>query len=146
MSTIQYICPQCQNVLTIDEAKPIAFCPYCANKIVLPEPEPSQVETPELTVRQFISDQSIPLATAVLPMDYQLSGTIQNQWQSEEVPFTAIVQAVNPTQDIILTSANGPTYQDYQSSFFKQAALTSGTIKSGLRDFVEPEVFWFSPD
>lgn len=82
------------------------------------------------------------LANAVMPSDYQLGGVLQEEWQSESVPFTVIVQAVSPDQEIYLVSSSNEMFTDFKNAILKKAAsCIPGAIPSSFRDFVEPEIY-----
>lgn len=136
-----YICPSCGAPLDVDYDTTFTFCPHCGCKIHISYEGEAAPKNPNL--RQFTdSDTGTPLASAVVPPDYILKGALNAQWQSDGVPFTAAVQAVSPDHSTVLTSTSREVFEDYLNPMQKRMiASVPGAIKTGYRDFMEPEAY-----
>lgn len=136
-----YICPTCGGPLEVEYDTTFTICPHCGSKIHISY----EGETPPVNpnLRQFTaSDTGIPLACAVVPPDYTLKGTLNGQWQCDMVPFTTFVQAVSPDQSIVLASSSKEVFEEYLNPIMKKMIARMPNVnRSGLRDFVEPEVY-----
>lgn len=78
----------------------------------------------------------------MVPSDYERKGYLNTQWQSDGVPFTATVQAISPDHSTVLISSSQEFFEDYVHAWQKQMVLSlPSTIRTGIRDFVEPEIY-----
>ena len=136
-----YTCPSCGAPLNVEFDTTFTFCPHCGCKIHISYEGEAKPKNPDL--RQFTaSDTGAPLASAVVPPDYELKGALNAQWQSDRVPFTATVQAISPDHSTVLLSSSREMFEDYVNPMQKRMiASAPGTIKTGLRDFTEPEAY-----
>ena len=134
-----YTCPSCGAPLDVNYDTTFTFCPHCGCKIHISYEGEAAPKNPDL--RQFTaSDTGVPLASAVVPPDYTLKGALHTQWQSDLVPFTATVQAVSPDHSTVLMSSSQEVFEDYLNPMQKRMiASMPGAIKTGFRDFMEPE-------
>ena len=134
-----YICPSCGAPLDVNYDTTFTLCPNCGCKIHISYEGGAAPKNPNL--RQFTdSATGTVLASAVVPPDYTLKGALYTQWQSDSVPFTATVQAVSPDGSTMLMSTSQEFFEAYQDPVVKRiAASVPGTIKSSLRDYMEPE-------
>lgn len=136
-----YTCPSCGAPLDVNYDTTFTFCPHCGCKIHISYEGEAVPKNPDL--RQFTaSDTGVPLASAVVPPDYTLKGVLHTQWQSDLVPFTATIQAVSPDHSTVLMSSSREVFEDYLNPMQKRIiASVPGAIKTGLRDFMEPEAY-----
>lgn len=136
-----YTCPSCGGPLDVNYDTRFTFCPHCGCKIHISYEGETAPKNPDL--RQFTaSDTGVPLASAVVPPDYTLKGALHTQWQSDLVPFTATVQAVSPDHSTVLMSSSREVFEEYLNPMQKRMiASVPGVIKTGLRDFMEPEAY-----
>ena len=124
-----YTCPSCGAPLDVDHDTTFTLCPSCGCRIH--------------NLRQFTaSDTGTPLASAVVPPDYTLKGALNAQWQSDQVPFTATVQAISPDHSTVLLSSSGEVFEDYLDPMQKRMiASVPGANRNAYRDFMEPEAY-----
>lgn len=136
-----YTCPSCGAPMEVSFDTTFTRCPGCGCRVHISYEGEAAPKNPDL--RQFTApDTGAPLASAVVPPDYALKGTLNAQWQSDRVPFTATVQAISPDQSTVLLSSSREMFEDYVNPMQKRMiASAPGTIKSGLRDFMEPEAY-----
>ena len=136
-----YTCPSCGAPLDVNYDTTFTFCPHCGCKIHISYEGEAAPQNPDL--RQFTaSDTGVPLASAVVPPDYTLKGALHTQWQSDLVPFTATIQAVSPDHSTVLMSSSREVFEDYLNPMQKRMiASVPGAIKTGFRDFMEPEAY-----
>ena len=136
-----YICPSCGAPLDVNYDTTFTFCPHCGCRLHISYEEETAPQNPDL--RQFTaSDTGVTLASAVVPPDYTLKGTLVSQWQCDSVPFTATVRAVSPDHSTVLMSSSRETFEDYRNPMQRRAVFSvPGVIKAGLRDFMEPEAY-----
>lgn len=140
MNTKARFCPFCGGALSEENTKSFTFCPHCGEKIQITyeETPPTAPKTRNFT----LPNTGFVLASAIIPSDYQMGGMLKDEWQSEQVPFTVLVQAVSPDQEIFLVSSSNEVFTDYRNSMLKKvAACLPGAVPSGFRDFVEPEIY-----
>lgn len=136
-----YICPSCGAPLDVNYDTTFTFCPHCGCRLHISYEGETAPKNPDL--RQFTaSDTGVTLASAVVPPDYTLKGTLVSQWQCDSVPFTATVRAVSPDHSTVLMSSSRETFEDYRNPIQRRAVFSvPGVIKAGLRDFMEPEAY-----
>ena len=136
-----YICPSCGAPLDVNYDTTFTFCPHCGCRLHISYEGETAPKNPDL--RQFTaSDTGVTLASAVVPPDYTLKGTLVSQWQCDSVPFTATVRAVSPDHSTVLMSSSRETFEDYRNPMQRRAVFSvPGVIKAGLRDFMEPEAY-----
>lgn len=134
-----YTCPSCGAPLDVNYDTTFTFCPHCGCKIHISYEGEAAPKNPDL--RQFTaSDTGVPLASAVVSPDYTLKGALHTQWQSDLVPFTATVQAISQDHSTVLMSSSQEVFEDYLNPMQKRMiASMPGAIKTGFRDFMEPE-------
>lgn len=134
-----YICPSCGAPLDVDYDTAFTSCPHCGCKIHISYEGEAAPKNPDL--RQFVaSDTGAPLASAVVPPDYTLTGILNAQWQCDSVPFTTTVQAVSPDHSTVLMSSSREVFEDYLNPMQKRMIVSvPGAIKTGFLDFMEPE-------
>ena len=127
-----YICPPCGAPLNVKENATFTFCSQCGCKIHISYEGEEAPRNPNL--RQFTDAATgVLLASAVVPPDYILEGKLAAQWQSDQVPFTAIVQAVSPDRSTLLLSSSREVFEDYLNPMQKRMiASAPGAIKTGL--------------
>lgn len=134
-----YICPSCGAPLDVDYDTAFTSCPHCGCKIHISYEGEAAPKNPDL--RQFVAtDTGAPLASAVVPPDYTLTGTLNARWQCDSVPFTTTVQAVSPDHSTVLMSSSREVFEDYLNPMQKRLIVSvPGAIKTGFLDFMEPE-------
>ena len=134
-----YTCPSCGAPLDVNYDTAFTICPHCGCKVHISYEGEEAPKNPDL--RQFTaSDTGAPLASAVVPPDYTLKGVLNAQWQCDSVPFTATVQAISPDHSTVLMSSSREVFEDYLNPVQKRMiASVPGVIKTGFRDFMEPE-------
>ena len=127
-----YICPSCGAPLDVNYDTTFTLCPNCGCKIHISYEGEEAPRNPNL--RQFTDAATgALLASAVVPPDYILEGKLAAQWQSDQVPFTAIVQAVSPDRSTLLLSSSREVFEDYLNPMQKRMiASAPGAIKTGL--------------
>ena len=93
--------------------------------------------------RKFADAQSgITLASAAIPENFTVGGTLIQKWQSDMVPFTASIQAASPDRSIFLSSTSGEFYSYYLNPLLRSAAASvPGAFKTQLRNFMEPDAY-----
>ena len=93
--------------------------------------------------RKFADAQTgIVLASAAIPDNFSVSGTLVQKWQSDMVPFTASVQAFSPDRSLFLASTSGEFYTYYLNPLLRSAAASvPGAFKTQLRNFIEPDQY-----
>ena len=93
--------------------------------------------------RKFADVQTgIVLASAAIPDNFSISGTLVQKWQSDMVPFTASVQAFSPDRSLFLASTSGEFYTYYLNPLLRSAAASvPGAFKTQLRNFIEPDQY-----
>lgn len=93
--------------------------------------------------RKFADAQSgITLASAAIPENFTVSGSLVQKWQSDMVPFTASIQAASPDRSIFLASTSGEFYSYYLNPLLRSAAASvPGAFKTQLRNFMEPDEY-----
>lgn len=141
MGTKAYPCPSCGAPMEMNDDTPFHFCPHCGCKIHSSHEGETAPNPPAL--RQFTApDTGAPLASAVVPADYTLTGALHAQWQSDSVPFTATVQAVSPDHSIMLMSSSREVFEEYLNPMHKRILRSApNAIPSAYRDFMEPEAY-----
>lgn len=93
--------------------------------------------------KEFVDkNTNVILAYATLPEEFNTSASVDNKWQSDAVPFTCWTNAFSPDGSVLLYSGSKQQYEDFKNKFVKSiASKDPNTIKTGLRDFIEPEAF-----
>ena len=108
-------------------------------------PAQSAPQTPgiRMVTRKFADAQTgITLASASIPENFNVSGSLVQKWQSDMVPFTASIQAVSPDRSIFLSSTSGEFYSYYLNPLLRSAAASvPGAFKTQLRNFIEPDEY-----
>ncbi len=108
-------------------------------------PAQSAPQTPgiRMVTRKFADAQTgITLASATIPENFTVSGSLVQKWQSDMVPFTASIQAVSPDRSIFLSSTSGEFYSYYLNPLLRSAAASvPGAFKTQLRNFIEPDEY-----
>ena len=94
-------------------------------------------------MKTFIDQRTnIALSHAQIPDDYMIGGAFNNGFQSEHVPFSWSVHAINQAKQINIFAVSEEKFVDYRSSMLKQAAnLNPSLIRSSVRAYVEPEEY-----
>ncbi len=94
-----------------------------------------------MPIREFYDQQNnILLGKGELPESYQLGGMLNNQIQSEHVPFTWSAHAIDQNRGINIFVISEEKYLDYRSELLKQTVnMNPNVIRSSLRSYVEPE-------
>ncbi len=96
----------------------------------------------KLTEKSFITSSETTLGRALLPQDYITSATLNDVWQSEMVPFAAIMRAHNPSNSISLLSRSKDLHTDLRNPFLKTVAvLVQQHTESGYDKYVDPETY-----
>lgn len=133
-------CPACGASLDMNRNAAFNFCPHCGNRLHIPAREEAP-QNPGL--RQFVAaDTGVPLASALIPPDYTLAGSLDGQWQCATVPFTTLVQAASPDRSIVLASSSRETFEEIQDPIQKRmVARIPAAAPAWLRDFMEPEAY-----
>ena len=109
-----------------------------------PAAQPSaQTAGIRIVPRKFADAQSgITLASAAIPENFTVSGSLVQKWQSDMVPFTASIQAASPDRSIFLASTSGEFYSYYLNPLLRSAAASvPGAFKTQLRNFMEPDEY-----
>ena len=91
-------------------------------------------------MRNFVeNNQNINLAQAQIPDDYLIGGALNNAFQSEYVPFTWSVYAVDQQKGINIFGLSEEKFVEYRSAMLRQAVkMVPNVIRSSIRDYVEP--------
>ena len=91
--------------------------------------------------RQFTDMRTnTPLAVCEVPEDFLIGGMLNGQFQSDIVPFTFAIHAINNDQQITLFNMSPEMFYDYRNMLMKQTLSTlPTTITTSFRDFIEPE-------
>ncbi|MBQ6635184.1 MAG: hypothetical protein IJH81_02295 [Lachnospiraceae bacterium] len=124
-----------------------APAPAAQTRTDIPAPAPAQSapQTPgiRMVTRKFADAQTgITLASATIPENFNVSGSLVQKWQSDMVPFTASIQAVSPDRSIFLSSTSGEFYSYYLNPLLRSAAASvPGAFKTQLRNFIEPDEY-----
>ena len=136
-----YTCPSCGAPLDVKYDTTFTRCSHCGCKIHISYEGEGTPKNPDL--RQFEdTNTGVALASAVVPPDYERKGYLNTQWQCDGVPFTATVQAISPDHSTVLMSSSQEFFEDYVHAWQKQMVPSlPSTIRSGIRDFVEPEIY-----
>lgn len=105
-----------------------------------PAPQPAGIR---IITRKFSDAQTgIALASAAIPENFSVSGTLVQKWQSDMVPFTASIQAFSPDRSLFLASTSGEFYTYYLNPLLRSAAASvPGAFKTQLRNFIEPDQY-----
>ena len=93
--------------------------------------------------RQFIDpDLKLEIASASLSEDFQIGGRISQEAQSDHVPFTYNVYAINPAKNIALFAFSEEIFYDLRSDLVRKAmnALPSH-IKQADKPFISVETY-----
>ena len=110
-----FVCPQCGASLSVDSTDVnIAKCPKCGSTIHI-KYEKNENDNGR---RDFVTADGIRVASAVVPENFELTATINNNWQSEMIPFTTRVKA-NDDNGIVLVSDSKELYHDVKNIFIK---------------------------
>ena len=125
-----------------------APAPAAQTRTDIPAPAPAQQSAPQtpgirMVTRKFADAQTgITLASATIPENFNVSGSLVQKWQSDMVPFTASIQAVSPDRSIFLSSTSGEFYSYYLNPLLRSAAASvPGAFKTQLRNFIEPDEY-----
>ncbi|MGM9940904.1 MAG: zinc-ribbon domain-containing protein [Bulleidia sp.] len=131
-------CPACGKQLNDS----YAFCPYCGTKPVKQSIPETQQEPQTSVKRQFVSDNGIPLASADVPQEYELKGSIVNSWKSDINPFDVRIQALSPDHSIVMASSSGEMYEAVLNPVDRQLTYSVPESKRpSIRDYMEPEAY-----
>ena len=92
-------------------------------------------------MKNFVANNmNITLAQAQIPDDYVIGGSLNNAFQSEHVPFTWAIHAINQNKQISIFAISEEKFMDYRNAMLKQSInLIPNAIKSSFRAFEEPE-------
>lgn len=132
-----YICPQCGASLDVNQSTTFTFCPHCGTRLHI-----SYQGEQDPNLRQFVTAEGVPLATARIPAGFTAEASISRQWQSEVVPFMTYLIAKSPDGDISLASASREMFHDIKSTALKgMLSLVQNHIKSGYVPFIEPDAY-----
>ena len=91
-------------------------------------------------MRNFVdNNQNISLANAQIPDHYMIGGALNNGFQSEYVPFTWSVFALDQQKGINVFGLSEEKFVEYRSAMLKQAIkMSPNIIRSSIRNYVEP--------
>ncbi|MBR0137663.1 MAG: hypothetical protein IJM15_04570 [Erysipelotrichaceae bacterium] len=93
----------------------------------------------KLAEKTFVTSSGVTLGRALLPEDYITSGTLNERWQSEMVPFAAIIRAHNPSNSISLMSKSKDLHTDLRNPLLKTVAvLVQQHTESGYDKYRDP--------
>ena len=94
-------------------------------------------------LKQFIDQNTnIVLANARIPDDFIIGGMLNQQIQSEAVPFTFSIHAINQEKGINIFGLSKEAFIDYRNFILKQSVnLIPNAIKTSFRDYVDPEPY-----
>ncbi|MBQ3295830.1 MAG: hypothetical protein IJH00_05070 [Erysipelotrichaceae bacterium] len=94
-----------------------------------------------MPIREFHDQKNnITLGRGEIGESYQLGGILNNQVQSEHVPFTWSVHAIDQARGISIFVISEEKYLDYRSQLLKQTVnMNPSVIRSSLRSYMEPE-------
>ena len=123
------VCPHCGARLDIEENTTLTTCPYCDCKIHISYDDEKKPEP-----RQFKTAEGLPIASAFVPSDFKLEAIVDNQWQSELIPFTTYITAKSPDENIFLASTSKERFYDLKNPFMKQMLLH---LKQKLKIFCQ---------
>ena len=96
-----------------------------------------------MPIREFYDQQNnILLARAEIGEEYKLGGILNNRIQSEHVPFTWSVNAVDPARNISIFAISEEKFMDYRTQMLKQAVnMNPNAIRSSIREYTEPQEY-----
>lgn len=136
-----YVCPQCGASLEVGPDTTFTFCPHCGSRLHISYKGKTPPADPNL--RQFTaSDTGVRLATAIVPEGFERSGALSSEWQSDYVPYTAVIHAASRETGITMLSTSREMFTDYCSPALKGLIQLSTTvIRSSLRTFMEPDEY-----
>ena len=87
----------------------------------------------------FDQSGSIALAHAEVPDTYEISGELDQNWQSSMVPFTFNIHAVNKEKRIGMFIMSEEMFSEPRSQLAKMGVNNDPTIiRTSLRNFIEP--------
>ena len=93
-----------------------------------------------MSIKEFKDNNGITLAYANIPDDYVIGGMLNNTIQSEHVPFTWSVHALNQEKNINVFCLSEEKFYEYRSMMLKQSVkLLPNIIKTSIRNYEEPE-------
>ena len=93
-----------------------------------------------MNIKEFKDNNGITLAYASIPDDYIIGGILNNAIQSEHVPFTWSVHALNQEKNINVFCLSEEKFYEYRSMMLKQSVkLLPNVIKTSIRNYEEPE-------
>ncbi|MBO7677735.1 MAG: hypothetical protein J6S49_09540 [Erysipelotrichaceae bacterium] len=94
-----------------------------------------------MSIREFYGQpNNVLLAKAEIGDQYQLGGMINNQFQSEHVPFTWSGHAIDAQRHISIFFISEEKFFDYRTQLLKQSVnMNPNIIRSSLRDYTRPE-------
>ena len=94
-----------------------------------------------MPIREFYDLQNnVLLARAELDESFQIGGMLNNQFQSDHVPFTWSVHAIDQARAISMFAISEEKYMDYRSAMLKQMVnMNPNAIKTSIRSYMEPE-------
>ena len=88
------------------------------------------------------SKNNILLASANIPENYLIGGMLNNAFQSEHVPFTWSIHALDREKQISIFTLSEEKFVEYRSPMLKQTVkMLPNLIRTSIRDFVEPEIY-----
>lgn len=96
-----------------------------------------------MPIREFYDQQNnILLSRAEIGDEYQIGGMLNNQFQSDHVPFTWSVHAIDQSRQISIFAISEEKYMDYRTAMLKQMVnMNPNAIRSSIRDYAEPEEY-----
>ncbi len=89
----------------------------------------------------FQTSNGTAIATAVVPDDFEIQAVLDQNWQSETVPFTAHIKA-SGRDGIILIADSKQIYHDIRNMVVKGLlAFVPMMVKNSYQSYIEPEVY-----
>ncbi len=133
-----YICPQCGGSLQVEEGTTITTCPNCGNQIhIIYDNDENMNNT-----KAFTTTEGLLVASAIVPDNYELSASINYNWQSEFVPLTTFIRAMNKEGDIVLASSSKEMFHDVRSALIKGIhALLQTHTRNGYTKYIDAESY-----
>ena len=96
-----------------------------------------------MPIRQFYDQQNnVLLGRAELDESFQIGGMLNNQFQSDHVPFTWSVHAIDQARQINIFAISEEKFMDYRSAMLRQMVnMNPNAIKTSIRSYLEPEEY-----
>ncbi len=91
--------------------------------------------------KMFQTSNGTAIATAVVPDDFEIQAVLDQNWQSETVPFTTHIKA-SGRDGIILIADSKQIYHDIRNMVVKSLlAFVPMMVKNSYQSYIEPEAY-----